>query len=54
MNRGETDRERERERERGRERGGGGMLSLGLGGWVLRDVGSQWSEVRVAVWPRGL
>ena len=28
------------------------MLGLGLGGWVLRDVGRQWSEVQVGVWPR--
>ena len=26
------------------------MLGLGLGGWVLRDVARQWSEVQVGVW----
>ena len=28
---------------------GGCMLGLGLGGWVLRDVGRPWSEVQVGV-----
>ena len=43
--------EREGERERGDEgrRERGCMLGLGLGGWVLRDVGRQWSEVQVGV-----
>ena len=44
-------REREIGDEGRREGGWECMLGLGLGGWVLRDAASQWSEVRVGVWP---
>ena len=48
MNRGE--RERERGDEGRRERG---VYARSGVGWVgLRDVGRQWSEVQVGVWPR--